>query len=96
MFKGMTRLALILEEQPEGGFTITSPSIREFVTEADTWAEVGVNVEDALNCLEEVDMISCANIKCGRYFSPKSVREKYCEFRCQRMQSEYNRHHKED
>ena len=38
------RLPLILEPQPEGGYTITCPLVPELVTEADTLDEVQANV----------------------------------------------------
>ncbi len=47
------RLPLVLEPQPEGGWTITCPILRGLVTEADTIDEILPNVTDALKCLIE-------------------------------------------
>ena len=41
------RLPLLLEPQPEGGYTVTSPAIRELVTEGDTVAETIEHAIDA-------------------------------------------------
>lgn len=48
------KLPLILEPQPEGGYTITCPLLPELITEADTLAEVGPNVSDALAVVLEI------------------------------------------
>ncbi|MBI3959954.1 MAG: type II toxin-antitoxin system HicB family antitoxin [Chloroflexi bacterium] len=45
------RLPLILEPQPEGGYTITCPIWPEWITEADTVDEVNENVADAIAAL---------------------------------------------
>jgi antitoxin HicB len=42
------KVPLVLEPQPEGGFTVTSPLLPELVTEGDTLDEALVNVKDAL------------------------------------------------
>ena len=42
------KVPLLLEPQPEGGFTVTSPLLPELVTEGDTVEEVLTNVQDAL------------------------------------------------
>ena len=47
------RLPLVLEPQPEGGWTITCPILRGLITEADTIDEVVPNVTDALEALIE-------------------------------------------
>jgi len=47
------KLPLVLEPQPEGGYTITCPLLPNLVTEADTLAEVIPNVADALAALIE-------------------------------------------
>ena len=47
------KLPVILEPQPEGGYTITCPLIPGLVTEADTLDEVVPNVTDALTALIE-------------------------------------------
>lgn len=48
------KLPLILDPQPEGGFTITCPLLPELITEADSLAEVGPNVSDALAAVLEI------------------------------------------
>jgi antitoxin HicB len=47
------RLPLVLEPQPEGGWTITCPILRGLITEADTVSEIIPNVTDALEALIE-------------------------------------------
>lgn len=48
------RLPLVLEPQPEGGWTITCPVLPGLITEADTMDEVIPNVTDALEALIEM------------------------------------------
>jgi antitoxin HicB len=47
------KLPLVLEPQPEGGYTITCPLLPNLVTEADTLEEVIPHVADALAALIE-------------------------------------------
>lgn len=47
------KLPLVLEPQPEGGYTITCPLLPNLITEADTLEEVMPNVADALAALIE-------------------------------------------
>jgi len=47
-------LPILLEAQPEGGYTITSPLVPGLVTEADTLDEVLPHVADALAALLEL------------------------------------------
>lgn len=47
------KIPLVLEPQPEGGYTITCPLLPNLVTEADTLDEVLPNVTDALAALIE-------------------------------------------
>ncbi len=47
------KLPLVLEPQPEGGYTITCPLLPNLITEADTLSEVMPNVADALAALIE-------------------------------------------
>ena len=47
------KLPLIVEPQPEGGYTITCPLLPNLITEADTLEEVVPNVFDALSALIE-------------------------------------------
>jgi antitoxin HicB len=48
------KLPVVLEPQPEGGFTITCPIMPELITEADTLDEVAPNVADALVAVIEI------------------------------------------
>lgn len=48
------KLPLLLEPQPEGGFTVTSPLLTEFITEGDTMDEALANVRDALAAVVEI------------------------------------------
>jgi antitoxin HicB len=54
MSEPMYKLLLILEPQPEGGYTITSPVVPDLVTEADTLEQVIPNVTDAVAALLEL------------------------------------------
>ena len=47
------KLPLVMEPQPEGGWTITCPILPGLITEADTLDEVSINVSDALEALIE-------------------------------------------
>lgn len=47
------KLPLVLDPQPEGGWTITCPILPGLITEADTPEEVAVNVADAVEALIE-------------------------------------------
>jgi antitoxin HicB len=51
------RFAVVLEPQPEGGFTVTVPALPEVVTEGDTEAEALAMAEDAIRLVLE-DMIA--------------------------------------
>ncbi|MCD5412093.1 MAG: type II toxin-antitoxin system HicB family antitoxin [Thermodesulfovibrionales bacterium] len=51
--KSIYKLPLILEPQPEGGYTITCPILPDLITEADNLNEVIPNVADALTALIE-------------------------------------------
>jgi antitoxin HicB len=48
------KLPVVLEPQPEGGYTITCPILPELITEADTLDEVVPNVADALMTVIEI------------------------------------------
>ena len=54
MSERMYKLPLILEPQPEGGYTITSPVVPDLVTEADSLDQVISNVADAVAALLEL------------------------------------------
>ena len=45
---------MVLEPQPEGGYTVTSPLLPELITEGDTISECLVNVEDAFAVVMEI------------------------------------------
>ena len=47
------QIPLVLSPQPEGGFTVTSPVVRELVTEGDTVDEAIANAKDALAAVIE-------------------------------------------
>jgi antitoxin HicB len=47
------KLPLVLDPQPEGGYTVTCPLIPELVTEGDTVREALQNASDALAALIE-------------------------------------------
>ena len=47
------KLPLVLDPQPEGGWTITCPVLPGLITEADSIDEVATNVTDALEALIE-------------------------------------------
>jgi antitoxin HicB len=48
------KLPVVLDPQPEGGYTITCPLLPELITEADTLDEVVPNVADALATVIEI------------------------------------------
>lgn len=50
----LARIPLVLEPQPEGGYTVTSPVLPELITEGDTISECLVNVEDAFAVVMEI------------------------------------------
>ncbi len=50
----IARIPLILDPQPEGGYTVTSPLLPELITEGDTISECLVNVEDAFAVVVEI------------------------------------------
>lgn len=47
------KLPLVLDPQPEGGYTVTCPLLPELITEGDTASEALHNVPDALAALLE-------------------------------------------
>ena len=48
------RMPLVLTPQPEGGFTVTSPTLSGLVTEGDSIEAALTNAEDALRALLEL------------------------------------------
>ncbi|HDN79433.1 MAG TPA: type II toxin-antitoxin system HicB family antitoxin [Chloroflexi bacterium] len=47
------KLPLVLEPQPEGGYTVTCPLLPELITEGDTVEEALRNASDALEAVIE-------------------------------------------
>ena len=47
-------IPVVLDPQPEGGWTITCPILPELHTEADTWDQIEPNVSDALQAVIEI------------------------------------------
>ena len=52
--KMIAKIPLVLEPQPEGGYTVTSPLLPELITEGDTTAEALANAEDAFAAVAEI------------------------------------------
>ena len=50
----IARIPLILDPQPEGGYTVTSPLLPELIPEGDTVAEALANAEDAFAAVVEI------------------------------------------
>ena len=50
----IAKAPLILDPQPEGGYTVTSPLLRSLVTEGDTIAEALYNAQDAFQAVLEI------------------------------------------
>ena len=50
----IARIPLVLEPQPEGGYTVTSPVLPELVTEGETVSEAIANAEDAFAAVMEI------------------------------------------
>ena len=51
--RAVYKLPLVLEPQPEGGFTVTWPLLPELITEGDSIKEALDNAEDALTAIIE-------------------------------------------
>ena len=50
----IARVPLTLYPQPEGGYTVESPALPEFLTEGDTIAEALFNAQDAFETVAEM------------------------------------------
>ena len=50
----IARIPLVLEPQPEGGYTVTSPLLPELITEGETISDCLVNAEDAFTVVMEI------------------------------------------
>jgi antitoxin HicB len=53
LMENIYKLPLVLDPQPEGGWTITCPDLPGLVTEADSIEEISINVADALDAIIE-------------------------------------------
>jgi len=51
--EALYKLPLVLEPQPEGGYTVTCPLVPELITEGDTVKEALANASDALVAIIE-------------------------------------------
>ena len=50
----IARIPLVLDPQPEGGYTVTSPLLPELITEGETVSEALANAEDAFVAVVEI------------------------------------------
>ena len=50
----IARIPLVLDPQPEGGYTVTSPLLPELITEGETVSEALSNAEDAFAAVMEI------------------------------------------
>lgn len=50
----IARVPLVLDPQPEGGYTVTSPLLPELITEGETVSEALANAEDAFAAVMEI------------------------------------------
>ena len=50
----IARIPLVLDPQPEGGYTVTSPLLPELITEGDTVEECLANAEDAFSAVVDL------------------------------------------
>ena len=50
----IARIPLILDPQPEGGYTVTSPLLPELISEGDTVSEALANAEEAFAAVVEI------------------------------------------
>ena len=48
------KVPLVLNPQPEGGFTVTCPVLPELITEGDSLEEALDHVQDAIKCVIEL------------------------------------------
>jgi antitoxin HicB len=48
------KVPLVLNRQPDGGYTVTSPALPELITEGDSLEEVVEHVRDALRAVIEI------------------------------------------
>jgi len=50
----IARIPLVLDPQPEGGYTVTSPLLPELITEGETVSDALANAEDAFAAVMEI------------------------------------------
>lgn len=50
----IAKIPLVLEPQPEGGYTVTSPLLPELITEGESIADALANAEDAFAAVVEI------------------------------------------
>lgn len=50
----LVKIPLLLEPQPEGGYTVTSPLLPELITEGDDVSEALANARDAFAAVAEI------------------------------------------
>ncbi len=70
------RLPLVLDPQPEGGWTITCPILRGLTTESDTFEEIVPNVTNAFKRL--VEDYKKLNHPLPKLLQPIDVSEPFC------------------
>jgi len=70
------KIPLLLEPQPEGGYTVTSPSLSELVTEGDTVAEALHHVQDASPLCWSCMRSAVSRCRAGCSGSPSPVRSR--------------------
>ena len=70
----LIRLTVHLEQQPEGGYTVTAPQLPGLVTEGDTVAEAMSNVEDALVAVLELNEETGKEIPSGLIVDEQQMR----------------------
>ena len=51
--RGLLKIHLVLEPQPEGGYTVTCPMLPELITEGDNIRDAIENADDALEAIIE-------------------------------------------
>lgn len=50
----IARIPLVLDPQPEGGYTVTSPLLPELITEGETVSDALANARDAFTAVVEI------------------------------------------
>ena len=65
----IVKIPLVLDPQPEGGYTVTSPLLPELITEGDSIAEALTNAEGAFAVVAEIYEDRGQPLPPGIYFS---------------------------